>query len=79
MLPCKKIVEVVSSSEKKSFMMSLEIKLHLLMCKHCKAYVEQLVVMKKQYKKLFKVFTKVDEGHLHDLEEQVIKNIKDKK
>lgn len=76
MLACKEIVEIVASNQELTLMKKVELKLHLLMCKHCNAYVEQLKSMNFQYKKIFKKITKTDKDHVHHLEDQVIDHIK---
>ena len=68
MLACKEIVEIVASNQKLTLVRKVELKFHLLMCKHCNGYVEQLKT--------------INEEHIHQLEDQVIehiKNIHDKK
>jgi hypothetical protein len=76
MLACKEIVEIVASNQKLSLVRKLELRFHLLMCKHCYAYVEQLKIMNSQYKKVFKKITETDQDHVHQLEDQVIEHIK---
>jgi len=76
MLACKEIVEIVASNQELTFVKKVELKFHLLMCKHCNAYVEQLKTMNSQYKKVFKKITETDEDHVHQLEDQVIEHIK---
>lgn len=76
MLACKEIVEIVASNQELTFVKKVELKFHLLMCKHCNAYVEQLKTMNSQYKKVFKKITETDEDHVHQLENQVIEHIK---
>lgn len=76
MLACKEIVEIVASNQELTFVKKVELKFHLLMCKHCKSYVEQLKTMNSQYKKVFKKITETNEDHVHQLEDQVIEHIK---
>lgn len=76
MLACKEIVEIVASNQELTFVKKVELKFHLLMCKHCNSYVEQLKTMNSQYKKVFKKITETNEDHVHQLEDQVIEHIK---
>jgi hypothetical protein len=76
MLACKEIVEIVSSNKKLPLLKKAELKFHLIMCKHCHAYVEQLKIMNVQYKKVFKKLTNVDAEHVQKLEDKVVENLK---
>ncbi|MGZ3790672.1 MAG: hypothetical protein ACXVCQ_19265 [Bacteriovorax sp.] len=75
MLVCKEIVEIASSNKKLSIIKKMEFRFHLLMCKHCHAYVEQLKIMNVQYKKVFKKITDVDDEHVKQLEDEIIEKL----
>lgn len=53
MISCKELVKTVSSDQKISWMRRLEIRFHLLMCRHCSSYTQQLHALKLGFKKLF--------------------------
>ena len=74
MLPCKDIVRILSTEEDTSLMVTAEIKMHLLMCKHCSAYNKHLQMMKNGFRKLFSKLTTVE-----NLENQIIKKISNDK
>lgn len=78
MLKCKEVVEITAKDEKLTLFKKVEFKMHLLMCKHCSAYVEQIKLIKAQYKKVFKKVTEVDEDHLKELENKIIEDIQKK-
>lgn len=75
MLPCKDIVRILSSEEETSLMVTAEIKMHLLMCKHCSAYNKHLQYMKNGFKKLFSKLTRVEKSSVENLENQIIKKV----
>lgn len=78
MLKCKEVVEITAKDEKLTLFKKVEFKMHLLMCKHCSTYVEQIKLIKAQYKKVFKKVTEVDEDHLKELENKIIEDIQKK-
>lgn len=78
MLPCKDIVRILSSNEKLSLMTKVELEMHILICKHCSRYAEHLRLMKNGFKKLFSKITHVEEQRITELEDGIIKTLKDK-
>lgn len=78
MLKCKEVVEITAKDEKLTFLKKVEFKMHLFMCKHCNAYVEQIKLIKAQYKKVFKKVTEVDGDHLKKLENKIIEDVQKK-
>lgn len=78
MLKCKEIVEIVSSNKELTFKDKVEVRIHLLMCKHCHAYSEQLKIMGKQYKKVFEKITKTDVDQVQKLEDKIIEDVRKK-
>lgn len=78
MLKCKEVVEITAKDKKLTFLKKVEFKIHLLMCKHCFAYVEQIKIIKGQYKKVFKKVTEVDVEHVKELENRIIEDIQNK-
>lgn len=78
MLKCNEIVEIVASDKKLSLMGKMELKLHLLMCKYCNSYSKQISMLNTQFKKVIEKKSAIDESHLQDLENQVVKTIKAK-
>lgn len=77
MLSCKEIVQMISSDEEMSWPRKAELKMHLMMCKHCSNYASQLKMMTTGFSKLFSKLTKVESNEVSQLEQDVIqKNIK---
>lgn len=79
MLPCKDIVRILSSQDSSadelSWMKRAELRMHLLMCKHCSRYASQLKMMKHGFKKLFSRITQVDQGNIKRLEDDIIEKL----
>ena len=72
MMSCKEIVKLVSSGEPQPFLKKAELRMHLMMCKHCSRYVTQLQMLSRGFKKLFQVKTQVDPSQVEKLEKQII-------
>jgi len=58
-----------------SIMRRTELRMHLLMCKHCSNYNKQLKFLKSGMKKLFKQKTNIDSEKVKKLEEEIIKKV----
>lgn len=72
MLSCKEVARILSSDEELTFMVKSELKIHLLMCKHCSNYNKQMKHLVGGMKRLFSKRTDVDEGKIHELEKEII-------
>lgn len=76
MLKCKEVVKVVSSDQPVSFLQKIEIKMHLLMCRHCHRYVKQLDLIKTGFIRLFESkYKSADENKIHEIENQVLEKV----
>lgn len=75
MLSCKEIAHMLASEEDLSLMKRTEVRMHLLMCKHCSNYNKQLIFLKNGIRKLFKQKTAVDDEKIKNLENEVVKKI----
>lgn len=75
MLSCKEIAHILASEEDLSIMRRTELRMHLLMCKHCSNYNKQLRFLKSGMKKLFKQKTNIDSEKVKKLEEEIIKKV----
>lgn len=76
MLSCKDLVKRLNSKEQATFFQRAEMRVHLMMCKHCSAYAKHLTYMRTNFKKLFSNIMKSDLEKVKGLEEKVIKNFK---
>lgn len=77
MLSCKDIVKIVSSEENSSWSKKIEVKMHLLMCRHCAKYAKQIDMIKKGFKKaLSKSDIKNVDQKINEIENQVLEKIK---
>ncbi|NOT78798.1 MAG: hypothetical protein HOP07_07315 [Bacteriovoracaceae bacterium] len=79
MLKCNEIVELIASDKSLTFLGKMELKMHLLMCKHCNNYSKQIEIINNQYKKSIEKVTNTDEVHVQDLEDKVLESVKNKK
>ena len=79
MLSCKEIVRLLSSDQAVPLMKRAELKMHLMMCKHCSRYSKHLQILTDGFKKLFRAKTTVDPSQVERLEKQVIDEIKKKR
>ena len=76
MLTCKETVIILSSDQELSFRQKLELRVHLLLCKHCSSYSKQLKVLVLQLKQNFKEITKTESKHIQELENKILNDIK---
>lgn len=65
----------MSSHEDLSWMRRAELRMHLLMCKHCSRYATQLKMMKDGFSKLFAKITQVDRAEIQSLEKEIIQKL----
>ena len=79
MLPCKEIVRLLSSGEALPLMKRAELKMHLMMCKHCSRYSKHLVMLADGFKRLFQEKAKVDPSQVERVEKKVIEEVEKKK
>lgn len=76
MISCRAVVEILSSQQELSFMKKMELKLHLLMCRHCGSYFSQLKVLNSQLKKFFGEVSKTDTKRVEKIENTVLEDLK---
>ena len=75
MLRCKEIIRILSSHEDLSWIRRAELRMHLLMCKHCSRYATQLKMMKNAYGKLFAKITHVEGAEIKRFENEIIEKL----
>ncbi|MGZ3772930.1 MAG: hypothetical protein ACXVCY_18315 [Pseudobdellovibrionaceae bacterium] len=76
MMNCKQIVKTVSSEDKTDWRHRLEVRIHLLMCHHCRTYVKHLEMIKNGFKKIFNTEGQdLDSEKIKELEKKVLKKI----
>ncbi|MCK5714235.1 MAG: hypothetical protein KAI25_16050 [Hyphomicrobiaceae bacterium] len=73
MLMCKDVHLLVSSGEvaELGWMRRIELKLHLLMCRHCRRYVEQMAALGRGFRALVHSH-QAEPEQLNRLEEQIV-------
>lgn len=76
MLSCKEIVKIINSEEKIPLFQRAELKMHLMMCKHCAAYSKHLQALRTGFKTLFSKLTRTEPKTVKDLEEKVLDQLK---
>ncbi|MEK6704986.1 MAG: hypothetical protein AABZ06_04295 [Bdellovibrionota bacterium] len=79
MLPCKEIVRLISSGEYLPLIKKAELRMHLMMCKHCSRYSKHLLMLSDAFRKLFAAKTKMDQTQVESLKKQVLEEIDRKK
>ena len=77
MISCKEVVKTVSSEDRSSWRKNLRVRFHLMICRHCRKFAQQLEIMKSSFKKLFKSKTaQVSEETIRKLEDDAIRRLK---
>lgn len=70
---------MMSSSDELPFMKRAELRMHLMMCKHCSRYAKHLHMLKDGFKKLLGKKTRVDRAEVVELERNVLDRLRRKK
>ncbi|OFZ30095.1 MAG: hypothetical protein A2622_09590 [Bdellovibrionales bacterium RIFCSPHIGHO2_01_FULL_40_29] len=76
MLSCKETVLILSSDKELSFRQRIELRFHLLMCKHCASYSKQIGAIVGELKRMYRETTKIDVSRVAYLENQIIEKMK---
>lgn len=76
MMPCKEVARILSSDAEVGFVRRAELKMHLMMCKHCSAYNQHLVAMRKGFKRLFQKITLSEPQTIEKLENEVLTKLR---
>lgn len=76
MKSCHEIVKIINQQENATFFERAEMKMHLLMCKHCSAYFEHLKLMKNGFKKLFFKLTKTESEKIEKIQNDAIEQLR---
>lgn len=72
MMSCKELIKNVNSEEELPFFKRAELRMHLMMCKHCSNYVKHLELMKSGFKKLFRRLGQVENSKIRSLEKKIL-------
>ena len=76
MLKCKEVVKVVSSDQPISLKQKIEIKMHLMMCRHCRRYQQQLNLLKNGFVRLLKLkYNSADPQKIDQIENKVLDKV----
>ena len=75
MRSCRETAQILDSGENLSFFTKLELRLHLMMCEHCKNYGKQLKVLKRALTNLFHTEPVLPENEKKRLEDKIIGGI----
>ena len=71
MRTCHEIADILASDSPLSPMGRMELKMHLLMCRHCSAYARQLRALREAAKRL--VGNQDSQSRLESLEQKIIR------
>lgn len=75
MRSCREIVRLVGSGAPLTVGEQIEIRLHMMMCKHCSRYRKQLRIMRDSFMRLFKELTSPAEREQTELKEEIKRKI----
>lgn len=76
MMNCKDVMTKLSSDEKLSFMKKMDLKFHLLMCRGCSRFKEQLALIKDNVENLVTQDLQLQEIRIKDIEKRVLSKLK---
>lgn len=72
MIPCREVVQILGSGQEASIRKRIEMRIHLMMCRHCTAYFKQLRMLKKISTKIFSSLS-VDSSRTSAIELEAVK------
>ena len=77
MLNCKELAAIVARDEWKAmpFWKRLEIRLHLVMCSHCRRYVEQIKAISDAARRSFSNDPERYQQEIAELEERILQDL----
>lgn len=78
MLNCKQVTKIISSEDSQSWRRKLEVRFHLLMCKHCRKYAKHIDIIKTSFKNIFQL-SDADKEKINEIEQTVLEKIKNLK
>ncbi len=77
MLSCKEVVKKISSKEKATWRIQMQIRLHLFMCHHCGKYEKHLKILETSVKSFFvSENQKLKSEDVVELENKIIEKFK---
>lgn len=73
MLKCKQVSQMAATDqlEQQGFMMKLQLRMHLMMCRHCRTYVSQIKAIGRGARKLVSG-READPGQLQKMEDHIV-------
>lgn len=78
MLSCKEIVKLLSSEVDVPLLKKAELRMHLMMCKHCSRYSKHLRMLSDGFKNLLNKKAQVDAAEVSKLEREVLEKLQRK-
>lgn len=80
LLTCRQVVTYINDPEtESSFRKRIAVRVHLLMCEHCSAYLKQLRYLKRGLKNLIERKSTVSEERVAKVEHQVLTKLRAKR
>lgn len=79
MMNCKEVTKLISSDEylSESWGRRLQVRLHLLMCRHCSRLARQISLLKSGSRQLRERMETLDASALENLESRVLKGLQE--
>jgi hypothetical protein len=75
MLRCKDIVKIVSVEEPRDWRRRLELRLHMMMCRHCRNYARQIEMLSNGVKAHFRSESN-DADKIKEMEDRIVDQLK---
>jgi len=77
MRSCKEIVRLIASGEPLSLGQRVELRIHMMMCKHCSKYRKHLRIMRDSFMQLFRDLTSPADGNQVELKKEIKRKIRE--
>ncbi|MGE3610671.1 MAG: hypothetical protein AB7I27_13855 [Bacteriovoracaceae bacterium] len=79
MMNCKQVMTKLSTDENLSLMQKIDLKFHLMMCRGCSRFKQQLTIMKEGVENLISSDMQLQENRIKNIQNKVLTKLKDNK
>ncbi len=77
MLRCKDFVKIVSVEEPRAWRRRLELRLHMMMCRHCRNFARQMEMLRSGVKSIFhSESSDAETAKIKEMEDRIVDQLK---
>jgi hypothetical protein len=79
MMNCKQVMTKLSTDENLSLMQKIDLKFHLMMCRGCSRFKQQLTLINEGFENLISSDLQLQEYRIKNIQNKVLTKLKDNK